>query len=710
MGIYPSQLRTVDPYASYHSNVVNKLTRLVTRGTNCIHSKYAVDVVLDTTSDHEIIVSAGECFKDDVLIELTAQHNLDIRDTSNYAPGAVVGAGTWYVVLDYTYSKSRPAPQASIKLLTTNVIANISSGPYLFLKALTVTVPGAGATITALHDIDPTTPTPLYQPYARRNFTQLYIGLEFTLPSFTQLTDESRVIYVQDEDEVYYGTSTHWEPLGAVRAAIDTTLCGVYATCYVDGTGNLQLAIATDYDTLAECVVTSYGASDGAGMVRIVGPVTAELESGLSVWPAVVNVGDKLYLSRNEAGKLTNVEPSPISQYVGPCVTGPTSLDPNLVNLWFVPSGLNSTVNGGGFGNANSFEYIFSSSIVDGDPGIGHLRFNNAAPGATTQLFVDLQTIEPGNPNINPWLLTLDDSDSTIRGHIRISRLNHPEVFAIFAITNDTASAVGYKKFLVTYVDGNGTFINNDYVVFSYSRTGDKGETGNSAVYIHNQIAPAFNWTIVHNLGEQYCTVEVIDNNDQTVIPSDITFDDNTSLTITFIVATSGHAVVVTAGGSQVVGGISHIVQDTAPQLGGDLDLNLHNINYTDILTANGTYEGEIINMFVDDPNTVFGDVLAQTIGFDFERAYADGTSNPPSVVMALEAGKGLKKVLLKGQICSTLWSWSPGLLYVDVQPNDGEMTQTQPNVSGDHVQIVGFALSPTTVFFNPQYGTITIK
>jgi len=114
MGIYPSQVRTVDPYASYHSNVVNKLTRLVTRNTNCIHSKYAVDVSVDSTSpDHVVIVSAGECFKDDVLIELTAEHSVDIRDSANYAPSAICWPGTWYVVLDYVYSKSRPAPQAA---------------------------------------------------------------------------------------------------------------------------------------------------------------------------------------------------------------------------------------------------------------------------------------------------------------------------------------------------------------------------------------------------------------------------------------------------------------------------------------------------------------------------------------------------------------------------------------------------------------------
>jgi hypothetical protein len=704
MGIYPSQLRTVDPYASYHSNVVNKLTRLATRGQDCIHSKHAIDVSLDSTSDHAIHVSTGECFKDDVLIELTAQHTVDIRDSANYATGYIVASGTWYVVLDYLYQKARPAPQASIRLLTPNLTPNITGGNYLFLKALTVVVGGGGAVITSLDDKDPLN---LYPTYARRKFTQLYIGLEFTLPTFTQVPDESRVIYVLDEDEVYYGTSSHWEPLGAVRAAIDTTLVGVYHLGYLDSTGLLQLAISTSYSTLADCVVTSYGVSGGAGMVRLVGPCDVEIETAVI---GNVIVGDKMYLSNTEAGKVTNIEPAPIAQYVGVCAVAPTVLDPNLIRIWFIPTGAGGTTNGGGYGNANSFQYRFSTIVVDGDPGAGFLRLNNANPTLATFIYIDDQTNEAGNPDIAAWLDTLDDSDSTIKGHVRVSKLNHPETFYIFEIDGDNAVGAGYRKLQIDYVDGNGTLLNNDYVVFSYSRTGDKGNEGNSAVYFHDQIAAAASWTVNHNLGEQYCIVEVIDDNDQTVIPSDITFDTTSTLTITFAVATSGHAVVITAGGYVPVGGISHIVQDTIPQLGADLDLNLHCIDYTDILTVPGTFEGEIINVDVSDPTSVFGAVLSQNITWQFERAYADGTSNMPMLVMAVENGNGTKKVLLKGQICKATWSWSPGMLYVDTLPNEGELTQTPPAMSGDQVQIVGFALSATTIFFNPNYGTITIK
>lgn len=704
MGIYPSQVRTVDPYASYHSNVVNKLTRLATRGEDCIHSKHAIDVSIDSTSNHVINISTGECFKDDVLVEITAQHSVDIQDSANYATGYLVASGTWYVVLDYLYQKARPAPQASIRLLTPNLTPNIAGGNYLFLKALTVAVGIHGAVVTALHDKDP---LDLYPTYARRKFTQLYIGLEFTLPTFYQTTDESRVIYVEDEDEVYYGTSNHWEPLGAVRASIDTTLCSSYLLGYIDSTGLLQLAISTGYDTLADCVVTSYGVSDGAGMVRLVGPCYAELESTVI---GSVNVGDKMYLSNSEPGKVTNIETSPIAQYVGVCAIGPTALDPNLINLWFIPTGAGGTTNGGGYGNANSFQYRFSTSVVDGDPGAGYLRFNNADPTLATFIYIDEQCNEAGFPDITDWLITLDDSDSGVRGHVRVSKLNHPEIFVIYSIDGDTADGGGYRKLQVDYVDSNGTIANNDYVVFSYSRTGDKGDVGNSAVYMHTQTGAAIVWTVAHMLGEQYCSVEVIDNNDQTVIPKEINFIDSTSLTIVFTVATAGHAVVVTAGGNQVVGGISHIVQDNIPQLGADLDLNFNCISYGDILVLDGSYEGEVMNVSVSDPATVYGDVLSQNLSFSYERAYADGTSNMPMLVMAVEAGNGIKKVLLKGQICDTAWSWVPGMLYVDTIPNEGKLTQTPPAMSGDQVQIVGFALSATTIFFNPNYGTITIK
>jgi hypothetical protein len=142
------------------------------------------------------------------------------------------------------------------------------------------------------------------------------------------------------------------------------------------------------------------------------------------------------------------------------------------------------------------------------------------------------------------------------------------------------------------------------------------------------------------------------------------------------------------------------VSDDTSPELGGDLSLNGYSINYGSILTTNGTYQGEVITVVVDDANTVFGNVLAQGADFHFDRADADNSSLTPVFLMALQTGAGTKKALIKGQVCNTSWNWSAGKVYMS--KTTGAMTQTKPATTGDIVQVVGYALSADTIFFDP--------
>ena len=154
--------------------------------------------------------------------------------------------------------------------------------------------------------------------------------------------------------------------------------------------------------------------------------------------------------------------------------------------------------------------------------------------------------------------------------------------------------------------------------------------------------------------------------------------------------------------------GIEELSNDTTPQLGGDLDLNGHNINYTSILTVNGTYEGMIINVTVDDASVAFGNPLYCADDFNYERCDADTTATMPCVALAVETGAGSKMVLLEGQICNTTWDWSAGPIYISL--TTGALTQTIPSGTGDQVQIVGFALSADTMYFRPDSTVVEIS
>jgi hypothetical protein len=65
---------------------------------------------------------------------------------------------------------------------------------------------------------------------------------------------------------------------------------------------------------------------------------------------------------------------------------------------------------------------------------------------------------------------------------------------------------------------------------------------------------------------------------------------------------------------------------------------------------------------------------------------------------------------MTKGYFCETSWNWDEGQpLYVSTEA--GKLTQTPPLDTGDIIRIVGFAITPHIIYFNPspdwyEYGT----
>jgi hypothetical protein len=75
---------------------------------------------------------------------------------------------------------------------------------------------------------------------------------------------------------------------------------------------------------------------------------------------------------------------------------------------------------------------------------------------------------------------------------------------------------------------GNGTSWNNQ-----------------KAYHLHDQTAPDTTWTVVHNLGQQFCVVTVIDSTNEVVIPQSIVFGGVSELTVTFNTAITGKVAVM---------------------------------------------------------------------------------------------------------------------------------------------------------------------
>jgi len=399
----PIQTRTIDPYSSYNSNVVNQLTRMITRGKNCLHGIHAIDVVIDSTStDTEIVVLPGEGFKDDVILQINERKTVDMSDMQYYLNhlNPFNEAGYYYVCLEYTYAKSRPAPEAKIRLLKPSQthLYNPDNSPFLLLKVVNIIFNGSTFEVDKLFDFDPSNPT------ITKIYSQLYTGVESSLPPFEQERDEGRLVYVKDIDEMFFGIENRWESFNAVRANTNTSLCEVGELVYIGDDQFTHPSISTSSDTFADCVVISEG---DKGKVRLVGEIEkVKIETGVTI-----SYGDKLYLSGNIAGTITNISTFPISQFIGISVS--TVDQTTECDIWFLP---NRSANGSGgsdFDNivdfyqdllhSSIFERLFIEPFVNNDfidNAVSNITINGShgtLTGGTGDVY---QTIEIKDPSL----------------------------------------------------------------------------------------------------------------------------------------------------------------------------------------------------------------------------------------------------------------------------------------------------------------------
>lgn len=73
------------------------------------------------------------------------------------------------------------------------------------------------------------------------------------------------------------------------------------------------------------------------------------------------------------------------------------------------------------------------------------------------------------------------------------------------------------------------------------------GTTWNAKKIYHLETitTPATTWVVVHNIGQKYCNVTIVDSTDNVVIPQSIVFTDANTVTVTFNTAISGAAVIM---------------------------------------------------------------------------------------------------------------------------------------------------------------------
>ncbi len=337
MSSKPTQTRTVDPFAEYNSNVANRFTRMMTGNDNVLMSTNSLALALDTTSPTTVaVVQTGTVFKDDVLIEVTEDHRVDFEDLDNYiSPGPGFNEiGSYYIVLEYTYVKSRPAPEAEIKILKPSQRATgYPVDSLLLLGVVKVIQPGASPVIDVSNAFSNYDSESGYEDN-KREYVKFYAGTETNLPTHTKFRDQSRIAYDSETDKFWLGYENNWQEFGTGGSVIniDTTGTTVGQLCYTDASRAAVPAIATAGDTGADIAVAAVGLevdSSGKGL-------TSGIANDVPVEGAViVTAGDLLYLSATEAGKVTNVKTNPYYQVVGRALTSRVGAGP--VDIIFTP-------------------------------------------------------------------------------------------------------------------------------------------------------------------------------------------------------------------------------------------------------------------------------------------------------------------------------------------------------------------------------------
>lgn len=262
----PEQYRAVDPFASYNSGTVNQITEIKSRGDNVLDNRCGLDVVEDATSNTDVTLLPGYCYKDDVMIHITEEHNVDFTDSEHYISfdTGFDEVGYYYIVLEYTYVKSRPAPEARIKIVKPSQRSNYdygtSSTSLIFLKAVKVIWTGAEFNVDPadpVHDYDPTITT------NEREYAISYASTVSQMPSFEQCRDEGRIIYDTETQQYSLGTYGGWLSLATkynytITAPGDWTLSGsdYYHDIDVSGLNMSGDAIVSCKDTSTDLVIT----------------------------------------------------------------------------------------------------------------------------------------------------------------------------------------------------------------------------------------------------------------------------------------------------------------------------------------------------------------------------------------------------------------------------------------------------------------------
>lgn len=170
-----------------------------------------------------------------------------------------------------------------------------------------------------------------------------------------------------------------------------------------------------------------------------------------------------------------------------------------------------------------------------------------------------------------------------------------------------------------------------------------------------------------------------------------------------------------TSAGEFAEGNHSHsyltdVVNDTTPQLGGDLDCNEKNIDMDAIPSSDNTALGDITNDHVAGETLAFGNVVYLKSDGKWWKAVNTAIATTGLTAMALESKNANEavKVLLRGFVRDDDYDLTVGgAVYLG---SSGAITQTAPTTEDYVIQLLGYATHADRFYFNPSVDRIEYK
>lgn len=161
--------------------------------------------------------------------------------------------------------------------------------------------------------------------------------------------------------------------------------------------------------------------------------------------------------------------------------------------------------------------------------------------------------------------------------------------------------------------------------------------------------------------------------------------------------------------------GISNIVEDTTPQLGGFLDLNEFSIRHNPAPTADHTYNGDDETATAGE-NLVIGDVCYLKSDGKYWKADADSVTTTAGLIRMASTtitADATGIFIIPGDGCyvrDNTWAWATvgAELYISVTP--GNPTTTAPSGDADVKRIIGHVITADIIEFKVSETYITLE